>query len=90
MATYNATVALSATTYPTTAQVVIPFEPKTITIVNTSTTAANVVTPSFDGTTDALPLTPAINPGHQFQQNMLKVWLKIAAGSANVHVYAEA
>ena len=87
MAIHRQTVTLDATaTYPGTAQVVIPFEPKSIAIINEGPTGALALV-SFDGATNHAQLTPGTpSCGMVFQQKVRNVWLKRGAAVSGIVV----
>lgn len=71
--------------------VTIPFQPKTITIVNEDD--VDSVDVSFDGVDTHATLVPAKpDAGMVFRQSVTRVWLKytaVPAGTLNVRVMAE-
>lgn len=79
-----------ATNYNTTADLVIPFVPKKITLVNDDGTAANDAFVSFDGKNDQVHLDGGVGPGARHEltaegsisSNNLSVWVRKGGGSA--------
>ena len=88
MPIYSTTVTAGAS-YPasTAPDVTIPFEPKSIVVVNEDT--SNNVSVSLDGTNDAFTLVPGILPALRITQRATKIWLKRAGGTPSVQVIAE-
>jgi hypothetical protein len=94
MSAYSTSVDVAATaSYPTTAQVIIPFEPKRITVVVEESDAGEGAHVSFDGANDAGVLIQGMpSQGLVFDQRVTKVWLKrfaAGAGTITVRVMAE-
>lgn len=72
--------------YPTQPQVVVPFDPKTIAIINEGPTGANALV-SFDGVNDHAQLTPGTpSCGMVFKQSVRGVWLKRGAVTSGIVV----
>ena len=89
MAIYSTTVT-AQTSWQANADVTIPFEPRSIVIVNEDTDAANYVEVSDDGgVSTASKLTPTILAGIRLTQKVKKIWLKAAAGTPSVQIIAE-
>ncbi len=86
MSAFSDIIVVSDLAFPATPQVVIPFEPKSITIINESTMQQGFV--SFDGVNDQ---------GHllgraviEYEQRVTKVWLRKGGGAnINIQVLAE-
>lgn len=77
----------AVTTYPGSAQITIPFEPRKIQLMYEGTTNGAFV--SFDGTADDIRLTPGIGvmlEGHSIDQMFLK---RDGAGGDFVQVITE-
>ena len=91
MSVFQQVVDVSGTAaFPTTPQVVIPFEPKSILIINNDPTAGDDVFVSFDGVEDHTQIFGA--DGVTFLQRVKQVWLRrgsIGAPPTNVQVVAE-
>lgn len=69
----------------------IPFEPRSIVIVNEDSTAANYVEYSFDGTNVHGRLTPTILAGIRLEfQRATKIWVRRGAGTPVVRIMVEA
>lgn len=69
--------------------VVIPFKPKRILIVNQDVTPANTIQVSVDGAADCANLIPGINPQLELRQQTTRLWIKRAAAGGAVMVLAE-
>lgn len=81
---------ISATSYPTTAQVDLGFEPDAVILEALSTTAAEKVYVSLDGITNHYVLTPTFVPSLTIRSKAAKrLWLKVATGTVSVAVMAE-
>ena len=81
------TVAVTAATYTANPQVVLGFEPDSITMFNESATATDVVVFSFDGVTDhgkLVPLTPLA--ALSWETKLREVWLRLRSGAVAVNV----
>ena len=87
MAIYRQVITLDAvSSYPGTPQVVIPFVPKSIAVVNEGPTGANAFV-SFDGQSDDAQLTPGTpSAGMVFSQRTTRVWLKRGAAASGIVV----
>lgn len=69
--------------------VIIPFEPKSITVINEDSGAANSIEVSFDGVEVHGKLIPTQVAALKFSQSVTKVWLRRAAGTPTVRIVAE-
>ena len=87
MAVYSDTIAVPAA-FTTEPSFTVPFQPKTIAVVNENTTAANVIEVSFDGINVHGKLIPGLLAGFKWDQNTTKVWLQ-GVGSAVGRIIAE-
>ena len=87
MSVHRQTLTLDAVSaYPGTAQVIIPFVPKTITVLNEGLTSAPALV-SFDGVNDHAQLTPGTpSAGLVFRQGVQKVWFKRGAVASGIVV----
>ena len=77
------TVSVTATTYPTTAQVVQTWEPDSIMFVVASTTATDLIYVSFDGTADAGVLRPGITGAIAWLSKRTSIWLRLGPAATN-------
>lgn len=85
MAALERTVSVTGHTWATAGTATTPFVADAVSVVNMSTTAADVLLVSFDGgTTTAATLTPgSIQAGYQFDACAQKLWLcRSTAGAA--------
>ena len=84
-----ATVASVAAAYPDDPQITVPESCAAIVVVNLSSTAADVVTVSFDGTHDAAVLVPGVYQSHRFARHAgRRIWMK-AVNAPDVLVAVE-
>lgn len=91
MATYSKVVTVTATTYATAPDVVIPFVPKVIRACNMN--AGDIAFVSMDGVTDSAALLNDVKSPSSVQQwtwqLATKVWLKTTSASVVVQIIAE-
>lgn len=87
MAIYRTTLTLDAVAaYPGTPQVIIPFLPKTIAVINEGPTGALAMV-SFDGVNDHAQLTPGTpSAGIVFTQHTMTLWFKRGAAVTGIAV----
>lgn len=70
----------------------IPFQPKSIVIINEDATPANYVEFSLEGGTNAAvhgKLIPTIVAGLKITQPVTKIWVRLGAGTPTVRIVAE-
>jgi len=77
------TVSVTATTYPTTPQVSLGWEPDSILIAVTNTTATNLIYVSFDGVKDDGLLRPGITQAIAWQSKRPNIWLRLGPAAVN-------
>ncbi len=89
MSVYQQIVNVQATpSYPTVPQVVIPFEPKSISVQNENVAGAGDAFVSFDGINDQGHLIAGASI--HFEQRVTRAWLRRgSAGNTDVQVLAE-
>lgn len=91
MATYSTTKTVSASTYQTAADIVLPFDPKRVIVC--SMDGADTAYVSFDGKTDAGALiNNVLSPSSKQEwrwQFGRKVWLRTTSVAVKVQVIAE-
>ena len=75
--------------FPVSPSFSIPFEPRTILIVNEDTTLANYVEFSLDGVNVHGRLTPTVLGSLVLSQHVLNVWIRRGAGTPVVRIIAE-
>lgn len=81
---------ISVTSYPTDPQVSLGFEPDAVTLEALTTTAAEKVYVSLDGTNTHYVLTPTFVPSLVLRNKSAKrLWLKVASGTVAVAVMAD-
>jgi hypothetical protein len=68
----------------------VPFEPRSIIVINEDATTANYVEVSFDGVDVHGRLTPGQVSAMKFAQTVKKVWVRRGAGTPVVRIVAEA
>jgi hypothetical protein len=87
MSDYNmATVSVSGTTYPDDAQAQFGFYADSTLLLNRSSTAADVVYFSFDGTNDHGLLIPGTIPAVEWRAKRKQVWLRLDSGASTTSV----
>lgn len=66
----------------------VPFQPKSVTIINEDVDPANEIEVSFDGVNVAGKLIPGTVAGYKWNQNSSLVWIR-GVGSAVGRIIAE-
>jgi len=77
------TVSVTNVAYPTDPQVSLGWEPDSIMIAVTNTTATNLIYVSFDGEKDDGLLRPGITQAITWQSKRPNVWLRLGPAAAN-------
>jgi hypothetical protein len=77
------TVSVTLTTYPTNPQVTQTWEPDSIMFVVASTTAADLIYVSFNGTSDAGVLRPGVTGAVAWQSKRTNIWLRLGPAAIN-------
>jgi len=75
--------------FPVSPSFELPFEPKSIMVINEDTTPANAVELSFDGVNVHGKLIPTVLQGQKFEQRTTKIWVRAVAGAPVVRIVAE-
>ncbi len=77
------TVSVTSASYPTDPQVDLGWEPDSLLIAVTNTTATNLIYVSFDGVKDDGLLRPGITGAVAWNAKRSQVWLRLGPAAAN-------